>query len=546
MTQELSSQLLTSWQVPNTQGAYTKVDALAGEHTIIVGANGAGKSSLGAWLDQQVSGVPVTRIIAHRKIWFQSAAPALTAASREGVGSNLQMWSKEPTSRYIDNSDEQRTNLVLFDVMSAINAHNAATAKMARQGVSIAEIDRDLGQAPIDRLNAVLTAAGLPVSLSADSSGTFRANNGANGATYPIFQMSDGEKSAVLLASAVLVAPQNGIVIIDEPERHLHRSISAGLIGAILDQRSDSHFIVVTHDLELAEVLHRMPGKAFSLRGATWSGETTVGWDLDELTSDSALTDAARKAILGGRRDVLFVEGAGSSVDAQLYKILLPGWTVQPSGGADEVCRNVAGLRGSAALHWINAHGLIDGDARNDEEKFSFASKSVSVLEVSEVENLYFLPECLEAAAGHQGASLGLEPADLLSTARSAGLTALTEPATLERLAKKLAVAELRRRALEHVPDSVDEQDTQIQITLPSPYPRLLERLRGLASAGDMEQLVALLPIRDTPFRNRVASALGFASVAHYESHVRVSLMQDPGLASVVRSKLGPISETVT
>jgi ABC-type cobalamin/Fe3+-siderophores transport system ATPase subunit len=90
----------------------------------------------------------------------------------------------------------------------------------------------------------------------------------------------DGEKSALLLAGEVLTTPEGAICIIDEPERHLHRSISAGLVKAIIAERSDAHFVVLTHDLELAAVLGDGNGQIYSLIGCSWAGQSGVGWEL--------------------------------------------------------------------------------------------------------------------------------------------------------------------------------------------------------------------------------------------------------------------------
>ena len=40
--------------------------------------------------------------------------------------------------------------------------------------------------------------------------------------TYPAIQMSDGEKVVLYLVAQVLQAPENGFIVIDEPEMHLH------------------------------------------------------------------------------------------------------------------------------------------------------------------------------------------------------------------------------------------------------------------------------------------------------------------------------------
>ena len=78
-----------------------------------------------------------------------------------------------------------------------------------------------------------------------------------DGARYPINQMSDGEKSALILASEILTAQPGTIYLLDEPERHMHRSISASLITSATGERPDCFFVLLTHDLDrIPEITH--------------------------------------------------------------------------------------------------------------------------------------------------------------------------------------------------------------------------------------------------------------------------------------------------
>ncbi|WP_442947933.1 AAA family ATPase [Nostoc sp.] len=44
------------------------------------------------------------------------------------------------------------------------------------------------------------------------------------GTPYSIAELSDGERNALLIAANVLTVKNGTLVLIDEPERHLHRS----------------------------------------------------------------------------------------------------------------------------------------------------------------------------------------------------------------------------------------------------------------------------------------------------------------------------------
>jgi predicted ATP-dependent endonuclease of OLD family len=64
--------------------------------------------------------------------------------------------------------------------------------------------------------------------------------------------MSDGEKVGLYLISQILLAEKNCILIIDEPELHLHKALMARLWNKLEEYRNDCFFIYITHDLDFA------------------------------------------------------------------------------------------------------------------------------------------------------------------------------------------------------------------------------------------------------------------------------------------------------
>ena len=59
--------------------------------------------------------------------------------------------------------------------------------------------------------------------------GIVKVIDSLNGTEYHGKEMSDGERVALYLMWQCLVAPKNSILIIDEPEIHLHTSIMQSL-----------------------------------------------------------------------------------------------------------------------------------------------------------------------------------------------------------------------------------------------------------------------------------------------------------------------------
>src|SRR5205823_4559802 len=72
---------------------------------------------------------------------------------------------------------------------------------------------------------------------------------------YSASEMSDGERVIFYLIGQALAAPKDGIIIIDEPELHLHKSIQTWLWREIQAARPDCLFVYMTHDVEFAASL---------------------------------------------------------------------------------------------------------------------------------------------------------------------------------------------------------------------------------------------------------------------------------------------------
>lgn len=508
---------------------------------MIVGANGAGKSALGLWLQQNSGGSVVRRLIAHRQLWFSEDGPSITAADRQTQGQRMVSWSGMPDSRWQDHASSQRAPVLLFDLLAGMNSENRKMVDLASSGIPFPEVEAMTGPRLLTRLNSVLKSAALPIQIRATDQQTFNAVNMTRGAEYPIFKMSDGEKSAVLLAVDILTAPANCIQIIDEPERHLHRSISSGLIEAVMSDRTDCHFVVLTHDLELAGTVGKERGTALVLTDCVWAGDTVSAWDLFEVGLSDAVPENAQRAILGGRKDVLFIEGDSASLDIRLYGLLFPQWTLSPSGGANSVIRAVTGLTASEDHHWVRARGVVDGDGRSEAERLSLAERGILSLPVSEVENVYYLDLVVEEMARVQATALGKSSATLLQDARSRVLSALRTPGTLERLAGKLALAEVQRRIVDGLPHELDGSTDTIAVSFQSPYPKILGEIEQFLREGKVDSLMRAVPIRDTAVRTQIASALGYQKLADYESAVRVRITDSDALRTAVQASVGTI-----
>lgn len=537
---------LAIWNIPGIGAdTFLTISGFAGQTTAIVGANGSGKSALGYWLQQHAPSANVTRLIAHRRLWFEHAGPDITPAQRMDTGQSMTDLSHRPDSRWLDRSHAHRASIVLFDLLARVNERNARLAALHDRGATHGEIELQVEPSLLGRVNRILSGAGLDVELLLTEESTFDAISTERGVQYPISQLSDGEKSALLLASEVIAGPEGSVQIVDEPERHLHRSISAGLIQAIVAERPDCHFVILTHDLELAASLPRDSTHLAVLSACTWSVDQPTGWDLHIVDEDASLPESARRAILGGRKKILFLEGAPHSLDLRLYELLFPGWTLMATGGCEQVIRAVGGLLASGPHHWLDPRGIVDGDGRSEDEKTALRNRGILALPVNEVESLYYAEQVTKALAGQQAEVLEKDTSELYEAARRGALRAIATPTTPERLAASVAVAILRRTLIKGLPDqeALASGIDPIEISHPSPYPEQLATLNALLEAGDLSGVARLFPIRDTAMRSAVASALGFRRHGDYEAAARTRIKGDASVADALRAIIGTLPE---
>lgn len=220
---------------------------------------------------------------------------------------------------------------------------------------------------------------------------------GQVGNNYNATEMSDGERVIFYLIGEVVCAPENSIIIIDEPEMHIHKSLVKNLFDLIENERQDCSFIYLTHDIDFA----------FSRQNAikVWakSYEGSNVWDYELLQDESPIPEQLYLEILGSRKPVIFLEGDNSSIDYELYEQVYFDHTLKPLGSCEKVIHSVKSFNEQNGFHHIESFGIIDRDRRIQDDVIRLNSKSIWVLDVAESENLLLLEEIVKSVAKHMG-----------------------------------------------------------------------------------------------------------------------------------------------
>ena len=241
-----------TWTIPRTNDNPLTINLDPSSRIFIVGANGAGKSALIQHAVRELGSEKVQRISAYRQTWMESGTINMTAQTRREFGQNLDGEEQNDRYRYSDWAPLERISSVLFDLAATENdlARRITNAVYDDDQDEVNRI-RDKERRVFDRLNESFTLAGLKVTIENSEGEELLARHSQGNLPYNIAQMSDGERNAAIIAANVLTVEEGTILLIDEPERHLHRSIIEPFLSALFSQRPDCPFVVSTHEVNL-------------------------------------------------------------------------------------------------------------------------------------------------------------------------------------------------------------------------------------------------------------------------------------------------------
>ncbi len=400
---------------------------------------------------------------------------------------------------------------------------------------------------PFKQLNELLALGTLTVSLENSEGEEILAQHGNGGAKFSIAKMSDGERSAAIIAVTVLTVEPETVLLIDEPERHLHRAIIVPFLSALFNQRKDCSFVVSTHEIDLP--VANPDALVLMVRSCTWNGDIAKAWDVEVLEPNTELPEELKLAILGARERILFVEGGSSSLDLPLYSALFPRLSVVPKGNCIDVKRAVSGLRGpSCDLHHVKAFGLIDRDDRSEEKIQELADKSVFALGVCSVESLYYCSDAIAAVAHRQAESLGSKADEMIELAEKNALDALKQNGLAERMAARRCERTVRSSMMSQLPNWKElmgtDASSKISACVNSPCRDELERFRKLATDGKLDDLVARYPL-DTSVFDAIAKALTCPKRKDYEQMVVTLIRKNDDLAKKLKQRISDLSSAL-
>lgn len=444
-----------------------------GSSMVFVGANGSGKTRLAVFIED-AAGEGAHRISAHRALNLNPAVPKIRGA--EALRKLRYGWEHEQatighrrSNRWVD-SKPAVAMLNDFDcLLQALFADQSVTTlethtkyrsgTLTKAVATKFETLSEIWQRLLPHRQLVISGDDIQVSVVGSSG------------TYPASDMSDGERAIFYLLAQALVAADSSLLVIDEPELHVHPSIMSSLWDEIEAARKDCAFLFITHDLHFAAV---RAAQKYVIKSYT----PAPSWAIESVPDDTGFSEELTTLILGSRRPILFVEGAGTSLDLAIYRCCYPQWTVIPRGSCEQVVHAVVTMRANAQLTRVTCAGIVDADDYAADEIQYLNGLGVFPLQVSEVENLILLPEVSRAIAELEGFG-GAELEQQLSSLKAAIFGTLQSQAAIDEVVMRYC----RRR--------IDRTLKKIDLSGPKSITDLVEEYGTQTASLDVGGLAA-------------------------------------------------------
>lgn len=434
----------------NTPDGMQSFELQAGTSIMFVGANGSGKTRLAVQIENDL-GASAHRIAAHRALILNTLVPKVSTIEAENglfygnAASNASLahrqgnrWGNKASTMMLNDFDRLVQALFANQANIALQSHDKLHAGdyNSPETTNLQKLQK-IFERLLPHRKLRLTGDDILV-LPNDASEPYRAE-----------EMSDGERAIFYLIGQTLTVPPDRVLIFDEPELHIHRSIMGRLWDELEAARPDCGFIFISHDLEF--VASRIAAK-YIIRDYN---HPTASWVIQEVPEDTGFSEEVATLILGSRRPILFTEGDRSSLEYAICRNAYPDWTVIPRGSCEEVIYAVSTMHKNTELTRVKCSGMVDADDRSQQEIDYLKTLLVTVLPVCEIENIFALPQIATAILKHEGHPDNIV-AEKLAAFNQAIISQVQSGANLEN-----CVARYCQRRIDRALKSIDLSDAR-------------------------------------------------------------------------------------
>lgn len=478
------------------------------KNIVLVGSNGAGKSRLGAWIEtSNQEQMTVHRISAQKALSIPDYAQIKTLEEaqkdlligRGDIEATLgnkfySRWGNSPTTFLLD--DYTKLLSVLFAKETERDRLHSMETRATQNYVPVED-------SPIDTIIKLWSSIMPHRKISFNDGKVLARKDGQP--DYHGKEMSDGERVTLYLIAQCLCAPENSVLIIDEPEIHIHKALVDKIWNKIEELSQNKLLIYITHDLEFAS--SRIDANKLWIKN--FNGNNS--WEWDNVPEDENLPQGLILEILGNRKNIIFSEGEKGSLDNTIYQLVYQDFHIIPRAGCDKVIESTKALKTNDTIHHLNAFGIIDSDYKEEEEKLVLLNHGIFTIPVAEIESLFCIEPVLRIIAEH----LELDPnqkvdevIDYLCNALSSEFDVQVSSKTAKIVEYKLGAYSKEGNNLEGVEKGL--QTTLARIDVPTIYASTQAKYQEAIDERNLQKLLLIYNRKSLP--DRISGIFGLGT----------------------------------
>ena len=365
-------QILYNFKVIKLFSFVAKIDST----TVIIGANGAGKSSLINELRKN-SFNEMYVIPAQKLLYFVLKIHDRNEITRERYIQDLKEvdLKYETIDFYPTKIENDFSNTFTQLITLLVKDYTNIVTRRSRK-------EKNLPVALWDRVEQIWNQVFPEITFDLEPDDRV-VKVKKNGSQYSINGLSDGERCILFYIGNVLLAPENSYIVVDEPETFLNAAVYNELWDLLISERSDCQFIFASHNIDFVQ--------SRTNASYIWCKKFEAPYDLEYqvLEGTQEMPLSLLTEISGTKKPILFCEGTKTSLDYQIYSKLFSEWCfVKPVQGHKQVIQYTKAYNKLQHLYGNIAYGIIDNDWMDEKRIENYKQKNVFVLTFNEIEML--------------------------------------------------------------------------------------------------------------------------------------------------------------
>ncbi|GEK89426.1 Protein of unknown function [Alkalibacterium putridalgicola] len=365
-------------------------------NVILIGGNGAGKSSFASYLKDSMSNNIVV-IPAQKFLFYNKVISRLHLTTRLMIN-NIQKDNLIKRGKFENSNNdydvkrfmEELTELFSKLVTVIANEQTIDEHNLMKQS-EISQSNKN--ETILYKLNNLWKTLIPDIEFELDTVNRTLIPK-KDGKDYSLNSLSDGEKAMLYYICHVFLAERNSFIVVDEPETFLNVSNFNRLWDTLESYREDCKFIYISHVIDF--IITRSNADLLWCKSFKYPSE----WEIKNIESEEGISQQFPKEllseILGARKPILFCEGEKNSLDYYVYTSLFRNDAVIcPVGGHTLVVQYTKAYNNSPILNSNKAYGIIDSDLMTDNEIQNLKNNSIYVLPFNEIEMVFFVKEVI-------------------------------------------------------------------------------------------------------------------------------------------------------